>query len=48
MKKIYTAIVAYTVFGTSVAHATAPNFVGAMIDGCCALGLACCAAGGCC
>ncbi len=48
MKKIYAALVTYAVFGTSVAHAAAPNFVGAMADSCCALVLACCAAGGCC
>jgi hypothetical protein len=48
MNKIYATLIGYAIFGTSVAHATAPNFVGAMIDGCCALGLACCAAGGCC
>jgi hypothetical protein len=48
MKKFYTAIIAYAVFGTSVAHAAAPNLVGVIVDSCCNLGLACCAAGGCC
>ena len=47
MKKIYAVIISYAVFGTTVAHAAAPNFVGVMLD-CCALALPCCGAGGCC
>lgn len=48
MKKIITLIASYAVIGATNAYAATPAIVSNLIDGCCAIGAACCGTGVCC